>query len=277
MTREVHPSLLGKLIYHLLPLRRRVILANLERVFGAELSRKEIVRLAQATYAHFARLLAENVCIPRLSAARRDGLLRVENMETFRAADALGKGVLLLTGHLGNWEVAPVLWLERFPEYRHRSHVIRRPIRLAWIEKLVTGRYRRAGFSVVPKTGSLACILERVLSGAIMVFTLDQHAAAKDGVMVDFFGHPARSFKGLALVARRTGAPVLPLRFWRDPDGTQVLRFEAPLPEVDGASLEEVVRASTQAYNHELERFILEHPEQWIWMHRRWKRPRQKR
>jgi len=88
---------------------------------------------------------------------------------------------------------------------------------------------------------------------------------------VDFLGHPAGTFKSLAILALSTGAPVIPACSWREPDGTHVLRFEDPLPLIECDDTNEAIRKNTQAYNAALERMLLRHPEQWIWMHRRWK------
>jgi KDO2-lipid IV(A) lauroyltransferase len=99
----------------------------------------------------------------------------------------------------------------------------------------------------------------------------DQHAGPPDGIPVDFFGHPAGTFKSLALLALDTGAPVVPVSSWREPDGSHVIRFEEPLPLIQCESPGEAIRRNTRAYNAELERLLLRHPEQWIWMHKRWK------
>jgi KDO2-lipid IV(A) lauroyltransferase len=90
-------------------------------------------------------------------------------------------------------------------------------------------------------------------------------------VVVDFFGHPAATFRSLAILALTTGAPVVPAASWREPDGTHVLRFEAPLPPIEGPDMTEAIRRNSRAYNAALERLILRHPEQWWWVHRRWK------
>ena len=114
-------------------------------------------------------------------------------------------------------------------------------------------------------------MLELLSHGAIIIFVFDQHAGEHDGVVVDFLGHPAGTFKSLALIALTTGTPVIPASSWREPDGTHVLRFEDPLPLIECDDADEAIRRNTQAYNVALGRMVLRHPEQWIWMHRRWK------
>ena len=148
---------------------------------------------------------------------------------------------------------------------------MRRALKPKLLNDFVTRRFRRAGFGTLPKRGSLDTILDLLAGGAIIVYVFDQHAGKGDGVTVDFFGHPAGTFKSLALLALTTGAPVVPVSSWREPDGTHVLRFEDPLPLIECDDAGEAIRRNTRAYNAALERMLLRHPEQWIWMHRRWK------
>ncbi|MFQ5960007.1 MAG: 4'-phosphopantetheinyl transferase superfamily protein [Candidatus Methylomirabilales bacterium] len=268
---ETHVPLVGKLIYYLIPIRRRVVLSNLRLVFGGKVPDDEIVRLAQAFYGHLARFLGEFLRFSWLSLERRGTLVRVENIDAMLRAHARGKGILVLTGHLGNWELATVAGMANFPQYRGRFHIPRKPLHPPWLDTLVTGRFRRAGLGVLPKKGALEGILDRLAAQDVVVFIMDQHAGARDGVDVEFFGHPAKTFRSLATIALATGAPVVPTATWREPDGHHVLRFEEALPVVECDDPDEAIRANTQVYNAALERLILRHPEQWFWMHRRWK------
>ena len=261
----------GKLIYRLFPYRRQLVLENLRRVFGGDLPEEEIVRLAQAFYGHYARFAMEAVRLPFMSAARRKKYIRVENMESPLRAHKQGKGLLLLTGHFGNWEVSTSAGIKQFPQYKNLFHFVRRPIKPQLLNTLIAMRDQRGGFGTLTKRGSLDKMLELLSRGAIIIFVFDQHAGEHDGVVVDFLGHPAGTFKSLALIALTTGTPVIPASSWREPDGTHVLRFEDPLPLIECDDANEAIRRNTQAYNVALERMLLRHPEQWIWMHRRWK------
>jgi KDO2-lipid IV(A) lauroyltransferase len=254
-----------------LPVRRRVIRENLERVFGDAVADEEITRLAQAHYAHLGRLALEFLWFPWVSEARRAAMVRVENLAVLEAALARGKGVLVLTGHFGNFEVATAAGLASYPHARGRFYFVRRPFKPRWLDDLVTRRFRRAGFGVLPKRGGLEAILDRLNAGDLIVFPFDQHAGRRDGVVVEFFGHPAGTFRSLAILALNTGAPVVPAASWREPDGRHVLRFEQPLEVIESDDVNEAIRRNTRAYNAALERLILRHPEQWWWVHRRWK------
>jgi len=270
-SRETHVPWFGKLLYHLLPYRRGVVLGNLRRVFGDVLPEGEIVRLAQAYYAHYWQFLFEFIRQPFMSSKRRNDWVKVENIELPLRAHAQSKGVFLLTGHFGNFEVATVAGIARFPQYRGLLYFIRRALKPAWFNSLITWRFRRAGFGTLSKRGSLDAIFDVLKRGGIIVYVFDQHAGAPDGIPVDFCGHPAGTFKSLAILALETGAPVIPASSWREPDGTHVIRFEDPLPLIDCDDPAEAIRRNTRAYNAALERMLLRHPEQWIWMHRRWK------
>ncbi len=265
---------LGKLVYYLLPVRRGVILANLRRVFGSTVADAEIKRLAQAHYAHLARLAGEFLWYPWLSQARRAASVRVENVATLDAALERGRGAIVITGHFGNWEVATAAALSdrRFAYARGRFQFVRRQFKPRWVDALVTRRFRRAGFGTLPKRGALDAIVQCLEKGDMVVFPFDQHAGGRDAVQVEFFGHPAGTFRSVAIIAMATGAPVLPAASWREPDGRHVLRFEEPLHAIECADVDEAIRRNTRAYNAALERLILRHPEQWWWVHRRWKR-----
>ncbi len=235
----------GRFLYRFVPLRRDVVLANLRRVFGDTASAAEIERLAAAHYGHLWRLAGEFIRFPWMSEARKQALVRVENLDALVAAMAQGKGVLVLTGHFGNWEVATTAAIAQFPHMRGKFHFVRRALKSQW--------------------------LDRLEQGDVIVFPFDQHARPPDGIEVDFFGHPAWTFKSLATIALATDAPVLPAAAWREPDGRHVLRFEKALPLIECENTNEAIRRNTLVYNRALERLVLRHPEQWYWMQRRWK------
>jgi KDO2-lipid IV(A) lauroyltransferase len=261
----------GRWLYHLFPYRRLVVMGNLRRVYGDVLPETELRRLAQAYCGHFVKFLFEFMRLPLMSGARRRAWIRVDNIESPVRAHQQGKGILLLTGHFGNFEVATVAGIGQFPQYRGLFHFVRRPLNPKCLNDFATWRFRRAGFGTLAQRGSLDAIFDVLSQGGIIVYPFDQHASRKDGVTVDFFGHPAGTHKSVALLALSTGAPVIPASSWREPDGSHVLRFEDPLPLIECDNVGEAIRRNTRAYNEALERMLLRHPEQWIWMHRRWK------
>jgi KDO2-lipid IV(A) lauroyltransferase len=265
------PSLAGRLIYRFAPLRRDVIVANLERVYGEDVDAPGIAALAQTHYGHLWRLLGEFLKFRWLSPAAKRALVRVENIDAYLAAQSHGKGILVLTGHFGNWEVATIAGIGNYPEVKGRFHFVRRAVKPAWLDRIVTRRFNRAGFGVFPKRGSLDAMLDKLAQGDAIVFPFDQHARPPDGIESEFLGHPAWTFRSLAIIALATGAPVLPATSWREPDGRHVLRFEDALMPVEHENTGEAIRVNTRRYNAKLEEFVLRRPEQWYWVHRRWK------
>jgi KDO2-lipid IV(A) lauroyltransferase len=265
--------MLGRLLYRLLPIRRQLVLANLRRVYGRQVAEDEIVRLAQAHYGHLGRLLFEFLWYPLLSEKTRLAMVRVENIAPITDAYESGRGLLIVTGHFGNWEVSTAAGLRHFPQVNGRFHFLRRPFKPRWLDDLVTRRFRKAGFGVLPKKGSLPTILERLEAGDFVVFPFDQHAAGRDAVQVEFFGHAAGTFRSLAIMARAAGVQVVPASSWREPDGMHVLRFEDPIDPIACDDYDEEIARNTRQYNAALERLILRHPEQWFWVHRRWREP----
>ncbi|HRQ88671.1 MAG TPA: 4'-phosphopantetheinyl transferase superfamily protein [Bacteroidia bacterium] len=261
----------GRFIYRFLPLRRRVVMENLRRVFGATLPEERIVEIAQAYYAHFAKFFVEFARLSFMGEEARTRLVRVEGLEHLLAAREQGRGVLLLTGHFGNWEVSTVAGMAQFKEARGQLHFIRRPLKPKWFNDLVMRRFQKAGFGTLEKSGSLEEILALLEDNRIVVSIFDQFAIRKYGVASEFFGHPAHTFKSLSVLAQFTGAPVIPSSSWREPDGNHVLRFEPPVEVVVEGRTREIIRRNTKRFNQALERIILRHPEQWIWMHKRWK------
>ncbi|MGH6623968.1 MAG: 4'-phosphopantetheinyl transferase superfamily protein, partial [Burkholderiaceae bacterium] len=186
----------GRFCYRWLPFRRDIILGNLRRVYGDTVDEAEIVRLTQAHYGHLVTNVVELFRMRFVSERRRAELVRVENVDYFADALAQRKGVIVLTGHFGGWEVSTVAGLSQFPEVRGQIYFVRRPIKPRWVENLVvTRRLRKAGFGVLPKRGGLDAILEVLEAGHTVVFPFDQHAGGRDAIRVDFFGHPAGTFR----------------------------------------------------------------------------------
>ncbi len=273
VARLITPSRAGRLLYRWLPYRRTVILENLKRVYGGRVSQEQIELLAQAHYGHLASLLKELFFFRFLSAQQKKNLVRVEGVPDMIKAFEAGRGILILTGHFGNFEVATVAGIEHFPQVKGRIHFLRRPIKPKWLSDLLTRRFNEAGFGVVGRRGSLEEIVNTVEKGDAVVFPFDQYARKPEGIPVEFFGHAAGTYKSMALIALATGAPVMPAASWREPDGTHVLKFWPALPPIIEDDVGSEIKRNTRAYNAALELAIVRHPEQWWWVHRRWKNP----
>jgi KDO2-lipid IV(A) lauroyltransferase len=270
------PKLIGssrtsRLAYRLLPIRQEIVKENLERALGRELDEDARERLAEAFYGHFLRSLREFFTYPLLRSRTRASLVTTIGEANFFEASKLGRGVLLLGGHLGNWEIALGGAMLSYPAMHGRIHVLRRSFKPAWLERWARNRFAAAGLGTIAKKNSMREIVRRLADNDAIGFVMDQHSAPKEGVLVQFFGKPAWTFRSLAVIARRTGAPVVPVAAWREADNRHVLQLERPLNWITAQSFEEEIRLNTQVYNDVLECMIRKHPEQWIWNHRRWK------
>ena len=126
---------------------------------------------------------------------------------------------------------------------------------------------------MIPKKNSLSKACEALEKNSAVVFVMDQHAciASKDGIKVDFFNKPAGTYRSLATIARNMEVPVIPAQSYRNEEGYHVLEFYEPLKWVDAKKSQESLLINTKIYNEQLEKMILRKPEQWLWMHKRWK------
>ncbi len=266
------PTLAGKFVYHCIPVRRKVVLENLRLVFGDRLSSKEITGLAQCFYGHLLKVVLENLASSWVSTEAVGKRVRVVGSDIVIKAAEANKGVLLLAGHFGNWELAAIGAIEQFEVFKGRFHAVRKLLANKFVERFFFRRFYEAGLNVIPKKNSLSLVLDALSKNDAVVFIMDQYARPdRDGILVDFFGRPAGTFKSLALIASQSGAPVIPMASHRESDGTHVMRFGEPIPWIEHPDPDTEIYENTLAYNRALEKMVLEHPEQWFWVHRRWK------
>lgn len=266
-------SLSGRFLYRYLPYRRKVIMANIAQVFGELLTAEQQTRLAKAFYSHLATSIKEAIQLRFMSEKTLSKCVEVRGHERLLAIAAENRGVLVLTGHFGNWEFAPLGGILNFKQFQGQFHFIRRTLGNKTLERILFSRYYRAGLNVIPKKNSLQQVCDALDQNHAVIFVLDQHASIvnRDGIAAEFFGKKAGTYRSLASFARHTGVPVVPAAGYRLPDGRHVLEFHEPIKWQDYGSTQESIYRNTLAYNQALERIILAHPEQWLWLHKRWK------
>ncbi|MFT5207988.1 MAG: KDO2-lipid IV(A) lauroyltransferase [Candidatus Omnitrophota bacterium] len=268
----IKPTFLGVLIYHCLPFRKKVLMQNLNIAFGKELSQKDIERIAKGFYSHVVRGFFENFSMSWISIDKLKARIEVRGIENLMRAAEKKKGVLLLTGHLGNWEMSPIAGILHFQQFRGRLHVLRRHLVNKRIEKILFNRYYAVGLDVIPKKNSLNNVMQSLENNDTVAFIMDQYSRpGKEGVEVPFFGRKAGTFKSLAVVARSSGAPILPTASWREPNGKHVMSIGEPIEWKEDDDPDKELYQNTLNFNHILEQFIRQHPDQWLWIHKRWK------
>lgn len=263
----------GRFIYYCLPYRRRIVMSNIHQVFDNRLSLQEKKALAKAFYSHLMTSIKEMIQLRFMDDQTLCDRVDVLGYERLLEIAAENRGVLVLTGHFGSWEFAPIGGIAKFKQFKGQFHFIRRTLNNKWLERFLFRRYYQAGLKVIPKKNSLEQVAEALNNNHAVVFVLDQHANIenRDGVAVEFFGKKAGTYRSLASFSRHTGIPVVPAAAYRLENGRHVLKFHEPIPWQDHGSTQESIYQTTLAYNKALERIILEHPEQWLWLHKRWK------
>lgn len=257
---------LGSLLFRLDRKHRRIALANLHRAFGEEKSDAEIRAIAERVFQQLARILFEIGWSLRFDLADLARHISINGKDRFEAALARGEGVLLLTAHAGNWELMPILAaMGGVP-----VGVLYRPLDFKPLDRFIRKLRSRFGASLIPTHRSARRVLGALRRGEVVALLMDQNVDWYEGVFVDFFGHRACTNKGLALIALKTGAPVLPVFMTRDRDGfTAEIGHELPLLRTGDKTKD--LEVNTQQYNDVIEAFARRFPNQWFWVHQRWK------
>jgi KDO2-lipid IV(A) lauroyltransferase len=244
-----------------LPRLRRVADRNLSLAFPS-LDAAGRAAIADGIYRSIARLLVSFAKFPSI---RRDNVarwIRREGAEHFEEAIRRGRGVLFATAHLGNWELSAFAHalLEK------PMSVVVRPLDNPLIDALVERRRGLSGNRPIFKKDYARAILKALAANEAVGILIDQNAAADSGVFVDFFGVPACAGAGFVKIAAHSGATVLPgFALWSESERRFILRFYPPI-EITGDAARD-----TQTLHTRLEEVIRSYPDQWLWIHRRWK------
>lgn len=244
---------------------RRLALSNLEAAFPTR-STAEREAIARGMFEHFGRLL---MALLKFSTMRPDQMLacvEFEGDDRVRAAHALGRGVLLYTGHFGYWEInALVHALALEP-----MAVLARPLDNPLLHDLLERVRRRTGNSVIYRRGALRRVLRTLAGNQAVAILIDQHIQAPEGIYVEFFNRAAATTAALAALAYRTGAPVIPVFALPLPAGRFRMVYEHPVPPPTSDD-PEALHEFTQRCTDVLEMYVRRYPELWLWMHRRWR------
>lgn len=253
--------LYAALLDRAVPRLRRVAMRNLALTMP-EKSEAERRRIADGVFRSIARLLLAVARFPSINRDNVSDWIRYEGYEHFDQALARGRGVLFATAHLGNWELSAFAHaLLAAP-----MHVLVRPLDNPRIDRLIAELRALSGNHLIEKKDSARTILKALAANQAVGILVDQNAAVEEGVFVDFFGVPACAGTGFVRLAARSGAAVIPgFALWSEAERRYVLRFYPPL-EITGCAEED-----TRRLHRQLEEVIREYPDQWLWIHRRWK------
>lgn len=259
---------LGELGYWLVARRRRVALKNLARVFP-ELDAAGRRRLARASFRHFGMALCDSLSIARFGPVELCRRLTLEGWEHLEHARRRGNGVCVMSGHLGCWEVAA----DTLGLYGGGFQIVARALDNPWLDRDVRQLRERFGNHLIAKRGTLRRLFQIVHGGGRLGILIDQRVRAKEGIVVPFFDCPAVASPVLARLSLRTGAPVVPIFGYALPGGRYRVVLHPPILPGDARPEpgEDESAALTRRYLELVEREIRRAPEQWMWMHDRWK------
>jgi KDO2-lipid IV(A) lauroyltransferase len=258
---------LGGVVYLILPRLRRVGFRNLELAMP-EMPAAERERTLRLVYRNLGWQLAEFCRMERYTVDNTRGLIRYEGLERFLAAEAEGKGVLVLTGHLGAWELSSFY----HSLMGHPMGMVIRRLDNRRLDAFVNGIRCMHGNRVLHKDDFARGLLTAMRQGETVGILMDTNMTPPQGVFVEFFGREACTASGLARVALKTGAAVVPgFLVWEKAEEQYVLHFgERIIPKITGDAEGDIL-ALTQRCTSVIEAWVRRYPDQWLWIHRRWK------
>jgi len=258
---------LGQTIYLLHGKLRRVGMRNLALAFPEKTvaARRKIVR---RVFTSLGRQFAEVCLFPTYTSENVSRTVVYDGYENFDRASQRGKGVLFLTGHIGGWELSAFA----HSLYGHPLHFVMRPLDNPDLDALVR-RYRTMhGNTPILKDDPARELLRAMKAGATVGILMDTNMTPPEGVFVDFFGIPACTASGLARIALRTDAAVVPgFTVWDPVLRIYRLRFEPAVPLIRTGNNEADIIANTARFTQVIEDVVRRYPDQWLWVHRRWK------
>jgi Kdo2-lipid IVA lauroyltransferase/acyltransferase len=241
------------------PRLRGVALRNLELAGYPEADR---TRIADGVFQSMGRLIGAFASFPKMSPKTIRQWIRYDRLENFTSAAARKRGVLIATGHLGNWELSAFAhaWMTG------PMNIVVRPLDNPKIDALVARRRAMSGNSIISKREAARGVLRALERGEAVGILVDQNTSLEEGAFVDFFGRKACAGTAFVKLAHRTGAAVVPgFALWEEKERRYVLRFY-PEIQITGEAV-----ADTQRIHSFLESVIREYPDQWLWIHRRWR------
>ncbi|MCX5849109.1 MAG: lysophospholipid acyltransferase family protein [Deltaproteobacteria bacterium] len=257
---------IARLAYYISLKHRLITIHNLMRAFPYK-SLKEIIRLAKESYVAFMIVVADFVDIPHLNKENLHKWISVEGLDNYTDACEEGKGVLIFSAHFGNWEIGnaalaimtqPFVFVYRIFD----NHL------LEMIIEYVRNSYGNISLS---KQKAMRPMIRSLKNGATINLLIDQNIAWYEGVFVDFFGRKACTTSGLALLALHTKAPVLPVFTRRLPNGRYLLEIGKKIDIINSGNRDADVLMNTQNFTRIIEEQIRKYPDQWFWVHQRWK------
>lgn len=264
-------SLLAKTVYSLLGGLRRTARTNLEIAFPEKTSAEREI-IAKSAFENLGRILTEISRFHKISVEELEQLVKIEfdeeTQKIYDAEKAKGRGTIIVSPHIGNWEIA----VFAYSAFREPLNYLARPLDNPLIEEMTVNLRTRFGNRPINKTSSVSTVLKILNDGGVLGVLPDVNTQTKEGVFVPFFGVPACTTSGVAMLAMRTNSMIVPIcGIWDEENKCYKLINGKIIEPVKTGSRQEMITETTALYTAEIEKFIRTYPEQWLWIHKRWK------
>ncbi len=261
-------TLAGLIFYYVHSPRRNIALDNLRQALGNELPECELIQIARKSFINLVLLGLEVIRIPRVI-KNIPRYMTIERKEIVFDELKKGNGVIFLIAHYGNWEWGAVM----AGYVNYPMSAVGRPMKNRFIYRYIERLRQSTGLKSLNKKGVAREIMQELRNNRVVAILFDQYAGSS-GVLVPFFGRPAYTTSAVAQLAIRTGASVVPGYCTRNKDGTHTIYITDPIPTIKTNDRQADIIKNTCNYNANLESWIRKNPDQWFWVHKRWKTPR---
>ncbi len=257
----------GRLAFAMARSNRKKTTKNLSLIYGDRLSQSEIKDLARSVFVHQAMNFGDYIktlhCTTREGFA---GIIDIEGEEYLKAAYDQGRGVICLMSHTGSWEFSAII----LPVMGYSTSALSRPLPNPRIDKLIVEARQRRGMKNISRGKAYIKLIDSINNGDCLIIMIDQDTTAP-GVFVDFLGKRAYTPVGAARLALDTKVPVVPMFMRRKSDNTHQFTILPPVELVDTGNRESDLLENTIVYSKIISDYIDKYPDQWVWMHERWK------
>ena len=259
----------GNMMYTLDLEHRRVAIQNLQVAFGQEKSKEERHAIAKKNFQNLGMMAIEFFRIPGMDLETYKEKVEAEGVDEALKVLEKNKGALLLLGHFGNWELMALM----SKVIKKTILVIAKPIKNnPWLERWFLESRAGIGLEVIPPHHAIPKVIQALSENKVVGILFDQRGKRSKGVWADFFGRKVPTTPGLAVMALKSGAPVLPVYMIRNGFQKHRLIVKEPLELIRTGDFHRDIEANTQLFNDTLESIIRQYPDQWLWIHRRWER-----
>ncbi len=259
-------NILGGIWFALDKKHRKTTLDNLSLAYKNEKNITQISDLARKVFNNTVRMIFEYAWFYNSVSKLDSDHIRVNGLDHLKDAHVKGKGVLILSAHMGNWEIGALL----APISGLPISIVYRKIKSEPIDRIVRQNRERLGMSLYPLHNALEGVNKTLKNGNIVGLLMDQNTGLNRGVFVDFFNMKACANPGLAKLALQSGAPVIPVYCYRE-HSKFIIEIQAELPIIRSGNIEQDILLNTQIQNTAIEKIVKQHPDQWFWIHKRWK------